>query len=348
MLKKYGIACLFPLMLLTACSSMELNQAEHKLPSSDNLLFVGHDDGDLDIYLTNMDTKEVIKLTQNSRDDVQPAWSPDGSKIVYASSEHGLYEIYTMNADGSGKQRITTNQSMELSPQWSPDGTSLVYISDRAGVEQIFRYDFATKKESQLTDSANSSINPFYSHDGKRIAYQERDGKKLYLNIMQADGSHAKKVLDKVTVNTFAWSPDSSQIAISGRKNRRTNIYVLDLASYELQQLTDTAYNDTEPTWLPDGRGLIFLSALEQHGESQINRLDLTDNSVTRLTHSNQAEMNVTVSADGAKLGFVRFERHFYHTYVLDLKSGNTEIIAESLTRAQMTPKFKPLGSSLM
>lgn len=336
------------LLAFSAFPGLASTQSESIPSTSKKLLLVAHHDGDLDIYLSNFRTEKILKLTDNNRDDIQPSWSPDRSKIAYASSEHGLYEIYTMNIDGSGKQRITTNQATDTSPQWSPDGKSLVYVSDRDGQEQIYRYSFNNHTESQLTEGQYSATNPRYSPDGQHIAFQQQEGKKQRLKVMQSDGSDARTVIDKVSVNLYSWSPDSNQIAIAGRSQRRTNLYLFDLRSSHLEQLTDTHFNDTDPTWLPDGKGLVFLSGYDQRGESQVFRLDLNANKPpVRLTRSNKAEMNLTVSPDGKLLSFVRFENRFYHTYILDLSNGRTQVIAKELTRAHMTPKFEPSSSTV-
>jgi len=56
----------------------------------------------------NADGSDVQRLTFNPAADVEPAWSPDGSRIAWRSERDGNAEIYVMNADGSNQTRLTT------------------------------------------------------------------------------------------------------------------------------------------------------------------------------------------------------------------------------------------------
>jgi tricorn protease-like protein len=71
----------------------------------------GDSDGDAEIYRMNADGSHLTRLTNNSVDDTQPDWSPDGTKIAFMSGVHkgSNLEIYTMNADGSEQTRLTND-----------------------------------------------------------------------------------------------------------------------------------------------------------------------------------------------------------------------------------------------
>ena len=48
----------------------------------------------------NADGSGVVRLTDHSARDGEPAWSPDGQRIAFSSDRDGNYDIYVMNADG--------------------------------------------------------------------------------------------------------------------------------------------------------------------------------------------------------------------------------------------------------
>ena len=65
---------------------------------------------------------------------VNPAWSPDATKIAYAGTTSGSnLQIYVMNADGSGPTRLTTSGFLDDQPSWSPDGTKIVFGRNLSG-----------------------------------------------------------------------------------------------------------------------------------------------------------------------------------------------------------------------
>ena len=73
------------------------------------------------IYVMNADGSNQVNLTNNSANDGQPSWSPDGSMIAFGSHQDGKREIYVMNADGTGQTNLTNNTAGEHhAPSWSP------------------------------------------------------------------------------------------------------------------------------------------------------------------------------------------------------------------------------------
>ena len=75
------------------------------------IAFASDRDGNWDIYAMNSDGSGLVRLTNNSADDYDPSWSPDGRRIAFHSYRDGNWEIYAMNADGSGLVRLTNNSA---------------------------------------------------------------------------------------------------------------------------------------------------------------------------------------------------------------------------------------------
>ncbi len=99
-------------------------------PDSSKFAYHSVREGNIDIYVCNVDGTEEQRLTVSSGVDVQPAWSPDGGQIAFVTDRDGNYEIYVMAVDGADARRLTNNGADDNSPDWSPDGTLIAFDSD--------------------------------------------------------------------------------------------------------------------------------------------------------------------------------------------------------------------------
>lgn len=76
------------------------------------------------IDVVNSDGTGLTRLTFDARENITPAWSPDGKKIAFGSAPPG-YQLFVMNADGSGEQQLTPDGGEY--PDWSPDGSKILF-----------------------------------------------------------------------------------------------------------------------------------------------------------------------------------------------------------------------------
>ncbi len=76
-------------------------------PDGKKVSFASNQDGNWEIYVVDLETKEVRRLTDTSANEVAPSWSPDGGRISFSSDRSGKWEIYTMKIDGTEVQQLT-------------------------------------------------------------------------------------------------------------------------------------------------------------------------------------------------------------------------------------------------
>src|SRR5262249_15721361 len=132
--------------------------------------------------------------------EMDPAWSPRGTKIAFTSCG-GLFAsgIWTMNANGTDPIRIVEDA---VHPTWSPDGSRIAF--SRGTPADIYSIAADRTAERQLTSSHLGDIDPTWSPDGTEIAFLRlfQDGRVI---VMNADGSNPNTAA--VGGGPPAWQP---------------------------------------------------------------------------------------------------------------------------------------------
>jgi Tol biopolymer transport system component len=169
--------------------------------SAGKVAFVRVEDGNRDIYVSNIDGTGQTRLTTHPGFDIWPALSPDGTKVVFASNRSGQpnnYELYIIDADGSNLMQLTNTGGSNTDPSWSPDGTKIAFTSDRAGNGSLNIYvmNLDGSNPIPLTQDNVGNYQPAWSPDGTQIAFvSNRDGEYVHqIYVMNADGSNVARV----------------------------------------------------------------------------------------------------------------------------------------------------------
>jgi len=152
-----------------------------------------------DIYRMNADGSQQVQLTNESANELEPAWSPDGAKVVFLSDINGKnFDLYIMNVDGSDIKQLTKDSANETEPAWSPDGKQIIFESDRNGNLQLFIMNIDGSNLIQLTSDRSNSANATWSPDGKHIIFEsDRDTGNANIYVINADGSNIIQLTGK-------------------------------------------------------------------------------------------------------------------------------------------------------
>ncbi|HKV72595.1 MAG TPA: Ig-like domain-containing protein [Gemmatimonadales bacterium] len=139
---------------------------------------------------------ELRRVTNDSGPEVEPAFSPDGSRIVFVSTRDGIAQLYLMDADGTNRLRLTNRQQPDQRPVFGADGQTVVFQSTREGkkdgLEQIWTVNVDGTGLKVLTDSG-ANRQPTVSPDGQTIAFiSNRENKTPHVWLMARDGSNQR------------------------------------------------------------------------------------------------------------------------------------------------------------
>ena len=186
--------------------------------------------------------------------------SPDGKRVAYVvrtvDREKNTYRsgIWLVPFEGGAGTRLTAGPGQDALPRWSPDGRSLAFASDRAATsddpkkrkpKNIFVLSLDGGEARQLTTGEEDCGELAWSPDGKRLAFTRKDAKP----------KDAKdddiRVWDKLRYKT------DEGFLLDGRRKR---VWIIDVGSGEARRLTDGDWDDTAPSWSPDGSLIAFVS----------------------------------------------------------------------------------------
>ena len=231
-----------------------------------HIAFSSNRSGNYDIYVMDIDGKNLQQLTDHPAYEYKPAFSPDGRWMAYVSSRHdGYREIYVMNLRTKVSHRLTNHPKHDSNPAWSPDGRWIAFESNRAGMHDIYKIEPDGENLQRLTHEGSNHL-PAWSPDSQSIAFVFRpapgEGGRSGIYIMDADGGNPRHLANQPQAgNTPTWSPDGKQIAFSDkilRQNRE--IYILNVDGDGLRRMTRSVTADWSPDWSPDGRSIVFFS----------------------------------------------------------------------------------------
>ncbi len=102
-------------------------------PDGQSVVMSLQQEGNANIYVMDLGSKKVTRLTADSAIDTSPCYSPDGSHIVFESDRGGAQQLYVMGADGSNPQRITFGEGTYSTPVWSPRGDLIAFTRRNGG-----------------------------------------------------------------------------------------------------------------------------------------------------------------------------------------------------------------------
>lgn len=246
--------------------------------------------------------------------------------------------------------------SVNIAPALSPDGNYVAFLSERdlfsvnLFVADAETGDIISRLRTTGTDPHFDAIRFInsagsWSPDGRQLAlitFVDGGNEIALWDVNTRSIQRRIRVAGVGALANPAWSPDGESIVVTGLDGGISDLYLVNLQSGEVRQLTADKYAALQPSWSPDGRYIAFASD-RGPGGSDFERLEFSDlriaifdletNEIRTLTPFGQAQyVNPQFSPDGNNLFFISNADGFRDVYRYDLLTDDVYRVTDVMT----------------
>lgn len=292
------------------------------------------------------------------RDVTDPRISPEGEWIAYtvttvdSTKDKSDSDVWMVKWDGSRTLRLTSSPENEGSPRWSPDGRYLSFVSGRYESKggQVWLLDRAGGEAVRLTEFKGGVADHEWSPDGTRLAILSHDPDPEDAKPDSLKSKNPKPLV----IDRYHFKEDGDGYL----DRRRDHIYIIDVASKKVVQVTTGDFDESSPRWSPDGKRLAFVSSRgadpDRENNSDVFVIDAAAGATARqLTTWTGPDRSPVWSPDGTQIAYLQGSEPQISAYnqeqlaVIASTGGTPRLLTTALDRDVSDPTWAPDGKSI-
>jgi dipeptidyl aminopeptidase/acylaminoacyl peptidase len=267
-------------------------------------------------------------------------------------------QVWVMTLADGKSIRLGGDREPSGNPVWSPDGHSLAYqgrAGDKTGLV-VARADGTGTKFLADMKGTNAPL----PGAGNSIAWSPDAGRIAFVS-SQPGPETADATGDPVVITRYLYKPDASEGLTRFNDNRRLHIFVVDVASARVDQLTSGDHYEHSIDWSPNGHEILFLSNRDADDDEFFNydlfALKPADKSIRRLSATESNEYHPRWSPDGRMIAFQATKRGLTdrettmedtHVWVMNADGTGRREVGGGVDNRQGVPQWTPDGGALM
>ncbi|MBI4410714.1 MAG: PD40 domain-containing protein [Gemmatimonadetes bacterium] len=322
------------------------------------------------LFVRDLSTGEETQLTAETRDHIQPDWSPDGAAIVFVrASEPGgrlqPADVFTQYMGGSiWRLELASGRTQQLvenayNPSFSPDGRQIAFDASLAGPRRVWIADAFGRNAVQLTTDASEAvahIAPDWSPDGTLLVFQNVEKTKIDIRTVDV----ATRALHWLTDDLFrdvdpAFSPTRREVVFTSNRAGGYNLWRVAVGADGAlagapQQVTMGAGQDVEPALAPDGRRIAYVT-LNQNAD--LWRLPLSPETglpagaPEPVIATTREDSRGAFSPDGRWIAFNSDRTGEMNIWLYSVESGSTRQLTRGVG-GDFQPRWSPDGQRVV
>jgi dipeptidyl aminopeptidase/acylaminoacyl peptidase len=219
-------------------------------------------------------------------------------------------QIWIMDVASEKSVRIGGGKEERSHPRWSPDSKMIAYYGEESGKHGLMLAHADGSGETFLVPSINTN-SPLpnqgesftWSPDSKNIAF-----------ISATPGPETQEANgDPIVITRYLYKPTASEGLTHFNDNRRLHMFLVDIATKQVRQLTDGIYDEHSIDWSPDGQEILFVSNREPNADEFFNydvfALKLSDHTIRRITATEGCEYAPRWAPGGKSIAYLGTKR---------------------------------------